>query len=257
MGDTTSGLTGTEIGRFLADSGISDVHTESSKKKRLLSALSQAQALTGNGMPVIHFLMNAYNPVRYTRSPDAFSSIRQELNLVLSFCGYEFGEDGKVRFKSATRTIPEAEERAGRLRKSLADRGVHASVLSFCRSELLQKNYFHAVFEATKSITQKVRELSGLQTDGVELVEQAFGLGATNLPFLAFNKLESPTQQSEHKGLTNLMKGLLGTFRNVGAHAPKIHWEVTEQDALDLLTMASFIHRRLDSAIRTPKKGSP
>ena len=27
----------------------------------------------------------------------------------------------------------------------------------------------------------------------------------------------------------------------------------TEQDALDLLTMASFCHRRLDSAARTPR----
>jgi uncharacterized protein (TIGR02391 family) len=49
------------------------------------------------------------------------------------------------------------------------------------------------------------------------------------------------------------MKGMFGAFRNVTAHAPKICWNVTEQDALDLLTIASLVHRRLDSAVRTPK----
>ncbi len=27
---------------------------------------------------------------------------------------------------------------------------------------------------------------------------------------------------------------------------PKIHWEITEQDALDMMSLASLIHRRLD-----------
>jgi hypothetical protein len=44
---------------------------------------------------------------------------------------------------------------------------------------------------------------------------------------------------------------MFGTFRNVTAHAPKIHWNITEQDALDLLTLCSLLHRRLDAAIRT------
>ena len=49
----------------------------------------------------------------------------------------------------------------------------------------------------------------------------------------------------------NLIKGLFGAFRNTTAHAPKIHWQITEQDALDILTTISLIHRRLDSAVRT------
>jgi len=53
--------------------------------------------------------------------------------------------------------------------------------------------------------------------------------------------------------MMNLMKGIFGTFRNPTAHAPKILWNISEQDALDLLTMVSFLHRRLDSAARTPR----
>jgi hypothetical protein len=45
-------------------------------------------------------------------------------------------------------------------------------------------------------------------------------------------------------GLLHLVKGRFGTLRNPTAHAPKISWNMTER--LDLLTMASFIYRRLD-----------
>jgi uncharacterized protein (TIGR02391 family) len=135
----------------------------------------------------------------------------------------------------------------------LQRREVHGDVLRFCRAELIQDNYFHAVLEATKGLSDKIRARTGLTADGGPLAEQALGLGQARTPFLAFNSLRTESEQSEQKGLLNLMKGLLGTFRNPTAHAPKISWNMTEQDALDLLTMASFLHRRLDRAARTPK----
>jgi uncharacterized protein (TIGR02391 family) len=48
----------------------------------------------------------------------------------------------------------------------------------------------------------------------------------------------------------NLLKGLYGTIRNPLAHTPKTEWDMTEQDALDILTMISLIHRKLDQARR-------
>ena len=125
--------------------------------------------------------------------------------------------------------------------------------LRFCRAELLQDNYFHAVLEATKSVADKIRAKTGLTGDGADLVDQALALGKSGMPFLAFNSLRTESEQSEQKGLLNLMKGIFGTFRSPTAHAPRLSWSMTEQDALDLLTMASFLHRRLDSAVRTPR----
>jgi len=66
----------------------------------------------------------------------------------------------------------------------------------------------------------------------------------------------SRIQWSEHRGLMNIMKGVFSAFRNPTAHEPKVSWHVTEQDALDLLTLASLLHRRLDAAVRTaPRSG--
>ena len=45
------------------------------------------------------------------------------------------------------------------------------------------------------------------------------------------------------------VSGLL--FRMTAPHVPRIHWNITEQDALDLTTNLSFVNRRLDAAVRT------
>lgn len=128
---------------------------------------------------------------------------------------------------------------------------MHPDVLAFCRAELVQRNYFHAVFEATKSVADKIRTRTGLKSDGGQLVDDAFGIKG-GMPALAFNLLQSPTEESEHKGLAMLVKGMFGTFRNTTAHAPKISWPIGLEDALDLLTLASMLHRRLDAAHVTP-----
>lgn len=122
-------------------------------------------------------------------------------------------------------------------------------MLHFCRAELTHQNYFHAVLEASKSVAQKVRDLTGEDGDGAALVDAACSLAST--PLVAFNSLETEWEQSEHKGLAMLMKGLFGTFRNPSAHAPKVLWATTRSEALDMMTLASMLHRRLDEATIT------
>jgi uncharacterized protein (TIGR02391 family) len=251
LGDTSSGLTGIEIGQLLQSCGIKDLDPTQTKRHRLFEALNQQQHSDGCGNNVVAFIYAAMNPVRYTRYPDLFESRRSQLNQVLSFCGFILGENGKLREVTASRTLPEAQERATKLHRELLTRNVHPDVLRFCRAELLVDNYFHAVFEATKSVADKIREKSGHTTDGAQLVDQAFGFKDGSYPILAFNTLRTETERSEHRGLMNLLKGLFGTFRNTTAHAPKIRWVIKEQDALDILTLASLLHRRLDNAVRT------
>jgi uncharacterized protein (TIGR02391 family) len=248
IGDTSEGLSGSEIGQFLQSCDIDDPFPNATKRDRLYEALNQRQKRDKSGNQVISFIYKVMNPVRYTRTPDIFEKRRFELNKALAFIGMNIGEDGKIITVDIARTINEANERAGRLYKELLQRKAHPDVLRFCKSELLQENYFHAVFEATKSIADKIREKSGFTSDGSQLVDEAFGGKA---PVLAFNSLRTDTEHSEHTGLMNLLKGLFGTFRNTTAHAPKIKWVIVEQDAIDMLTFTSLLHRRLDNCVRT------
>lgn len=254
LGHTSDGLTGTEIGQLLRDLGIADAAVAGpNKRTRLYEALSLRQRQDRCGNLVAAFIKTAMAPVRYTGKAAWFDLRRHSLNEVLAFCGYSVGEDGEISHQTAARSLSEAEQRAGRLRAELSRRGVHGDVLVFCRAELVQNNYFHAVLEATKSVADKVRARSGRQGDGAKLIDEVFGSGSAGMPFLAFNSLRSDSEKNEQSGLMNLMKGMFSAFRNVTAHAPRVSWTMTEQDALDLLTIASFLHRRLDAAVRTPR----
>jgi len=250
LGDTAEGLTGSEIGRLLYESNIGDLLPGFTKRDRLFEALNQKQKQDGCANNILAFMQSAMSPVRYTQQPHVFESRRFELNKALAFAGLKLGEDGKFKAIAIANTLSEAQERAGKLYKQLLSRNAHSDILLFCRAELLQENYFHAVFEATKSIADKIREKSGLSTDGAKLVDEAFG---GESPLLALNTLQTETERSEQSGFMNLLKGLFGTFRNTLAHAPKIKWKINEQDAVDMLTFASFIHRKLDSCVRTRK----
>ena len=117
----------------------------------------------------------------------------------------------------------------------------------YCRAELLQENYFHAVLEAVKGLAERIRQMSGLTADGAELVNQVL---STKAPILAINSLKTETEVSEQKGIANLLVGLLGAVRNPTAHAPKVTWPMPEQDAMDILALISFVHRKLDVAVK-------
>lgn len=65
--------------------------------------------------------------------------------------------------------------------------------------------------------------------------------------------LRTISETSEQKGFVNLLKGTHGTFRNPTAHAPRKDWEMKKDDAEDLLSLLSFIHRRIDNATMPPR----
>lgn len=88
-----------------------------------------------------------------------------------------------------------------------------------------------------------------MQSDGADLVQQAFGPSQSG-PVLAINPLVTDTDKGEQRGFVNLLIGLFGTIRNPLAHNPRLEWEMSEQDALDILTMASLIHRKLEKTHR-------
>jgi uncharacterized protein (TIGR02391 family) len=71
------------------------------------------------------------------------------------------------------------------------------SIVDLGNFKYLQQNYFHAVFEIAKSLSEKVRSKTGLQEDGPNL----FNLALTvNNPKLALNSLETSSQKNEQNG---------------------------------------------------------
>lgn len=258
LADTNDGLTGSEIAFILGDAGIPDVDGANTKWKRLHNAIASIQNDKRVGNHLLMVVTRAMDPIRYTNRPEDFRRRQQALNAVLVLAGYELRDDGKLIRVAAARTVDEAIARANRLSAALVARGVHSDVLLYCRAELLDQNYFHAVFEATKSIASKIRTLSGLDGDGADLIQRAFGASKDAPPVLAINSLGTETERGEQRGFVNLLVGVFGTVRNPLAHSPKTEWPMSEQDALDILTLVSLVHRKLDRARSTaapPSRG--
>lgn len=215
------------------------------KRKRLFNALVAVQNEKQIGNYLIIFINKAMDPVRYASIPDLFCWRRDGLNVALAFAGYGVNERGQVIHTTRETTLDGARARAGSLRSNLEARGTHSEILKYCRAELLEENYFHAVFEATKGLADRIRGISGLTSDGADLVNEAFSVRS---PRIMINPLHTETERSEQKGVANLLVGLFGAVRNPLAHAPKVNWPMLEQDALDILALISFVHRRLDGA---------
>jgi uncharacterized protein (TIGR02391 family) len=255
LGDTYTGLTGSDIGRYLARTSINDPLPADTKRYRLFEALAACQRRDGCANNVLAFVAAVMAPVNYVGGSKLFEDRRAAVNEALAFAGLSIGVDGQLSTRAAATTLSEAEQRARSLRKELHRRGAHAEVLRFCQAELLQDNYFHAVLEAAKSLAERLRQMTGVHADGGQLIDQVLEAGSTGgLPLVAFNSLATNTDRSEHRGLTFMIRGVFSAFRNPTAHEPKILRPVSEQDATDLLTTISLLHRKLDTAVLTRRR---
>jgi uncharacterized protein (TIGR02391 family) len=245
LADTAHGLTGDEIKHILHELDVADPTPSMTKWKRLFNALSQAQNEHQMGNHLIQFINKAMSPARYTSKPELFAWCQDGLNVALAFAGYGLNDKGQVVRTKPEATLDGARTRAKRLHSALEQRGTHQEIFKYCRAELLQENYFHAVLEAVKGVAERLRQMSGLRTDGADLVNAAL---STKSPVLALNSLTSDTEISEQKGIANLLVGVFGAIRNPIAHAPKVVWAMPEQDAVDVFAILSYVHRKLDGA---------
>lgn len=260
LAETDEGLSNRQINELLTEAGIEDPTTAAppgtyiriSKRDRLFNALAARQERDKSANALLRCIEIAMAPVSYAGRAALFSSRQAELNERLLHAGLQLDDGGKIHAAAPATSVSDARRRTKRLRRLLEDRGVHPKVMAACPQEISDENFFHLVFEATKGLAAEIRRLSGLEADGAILVNEAFEFEKDRLPVLAWNRLESATDRSEHRGLTQLCRGVVGAFRNPAAHEQKIAWEMPEQEALDICALLSLLHRRLEAATAVP-----
>ncbi|MBR5655375.1 MAG: TIGR02391 family protein [Prevotella sp.] len=244
LGDTNQGLTGSEIHHFLLQANIEDTDPTMTKRYRLYNALANEQNKNKCSNQILIFVSLVLAPSRFVNAQKEFERLRNAINQQLAFVGYELKADGKYREIQVANTISDVQIKVENLKQELENRKAHKEVFKYCKAELLQNNYFHSVLEANKGLFQRIRDLSDINTDGNALIEQVF----SSNPILIINNYQSSSEKNEHNGFCNLLKGLCAMFRNPTAHEPKVDWIIAEQDALEILGIISYCHRRLDNA---------
>jgi uncharacterized protein (TIGR02391 family) len=222
----------------------------SNKSDRVFNALKVKQQRDNCGNNVLALVVGLLNPKRHS-DEDGFEKLRARVNEKLIFEGIEISKEGKAQAVKKAATLSEAKERSQKIKQKIHGMMIHHEIIPYCEAEWLRENYFHAILEIAKSVAEKLRQISGLTSDGAELVDTCFALGKDNRPMLAFNTLATDSQQSEHKGFSNFLKGFFSMYRNPKAHNVKILEDTQITEMSEVLIVATIIHRRLDHTHRT------
>ena len=120
-------------------------------------------------------------------------------------------------------------------------------IRSVSRDLFSDGHYARAVEEAFKCLNNEVKDKSTLsETDGSPLMQKAF---SADKPTLRLNDLNTVSEKDEQHGYKDLYAGAMTGIRN-----PRAHEHALEDDpevAIELLTLANHLMRKLDTAIAT------
>ncbi|MCO2097517.1 TIGR02391 family protein [Pseudomonas aeruginosa] len=109
------------------------------------------------------------------------------------------------------------------------------------------EQYGEAADQGVKIYCQKIREVTGLNEDGTELVGKALG---GKLPILMVADNNSVSGKSIQLGQEQLSRGLIAAFRNPINHAPidsVVPNTFSEKDCLDILSLTSYLLNRIQN----------
>ena len=246
----TNYASGSEIDSLFRQCNIIDTSGESTKWKRISRTFIALQDKTGTSNNFLDFIQKWAEPARYISSKIDYQQILSDINRPLMLAGLGVGEDGRLRNVDKASTISEVHQRTRNLYSRLISRNIHPDVMKYCKDEYLNEDYFHAVHEAAKSLCQKIRDKTGINKDGSDLINYSF---SKDNPKLALNFLETQTELNEQIGLKEMLNGIIHMIRNPTAHELRRDWIFKEEAAVEILTIISFLHKKLDECTLIPE----
>jgi uncharacterized protein (TIGR02391 family) len=117
------------------------------------------------------------------------------------------------------------------------------SEIARAASQLYKDGHFaNAVQDSVKALNGLVRMRSGLEADGVTLMQQAF---SPKNPVLKFNDLSDQSNIDEQLGFMNMFSGAVSGLRNPRAHS---FIEDDPERALEFIAFVSLLAKLLDGA---------
>lgn len=251
LGNLTSG---SEISNILSRYKWKDYDIElkrpftSTKWRRINESMIYEINKVNDTKPFFRIIEVIMNPIRFNDNEETWRSSLKNINFALRFYGYEVSDAGKVIPVTPTKTYNDAVKRSKHLIEKLESHSIHKNIIKFCAPELLKENYFHAIFEASKSVFERVRDLTISSKDGNSLINEAFN---PNNPAIIINGnyLKSNDEKGQYNGLKSLLNTICYIYRNPGAHSPKLYSPKSEIDAITALILISMAHQQLDQCI--------
>ena len=231
--------------------GISGYIPGSSKKEKMYNSLANNINQTQSTAGVIKFLEMVFELTQFAGRLNEFNEARDNINKVLMIIGLEVNISGKVIEVKQAKSLDEVEESVNKLVKEVTIRNLHSEVMKYCSKEYLEKDYFHAGFEAVKGIFERIRTMTSQVVDGAKLLNGVFSTTAPMILLYNSDIINNPTDRDEFLGVKSLIEGLHKSVRNPSAHKPRIISNNNLLDCLEIMTIVSRVHRYLDNCYTT------
>ena len=127
----------------------------------------------------------------------------------------------------------------------------HPKVVEASKDCFIAGNYREAILNAFICLIDYVKERTGLDLDGDDLMNQAFSINydkeqrkITKYPIIRINELKNKSDRDEQQGFMFLCKGAAGGIRNPKAH--KLIPQSNPLHTLEYLAFASLLIRRVE-----------
>ena len=192
------------------------------------------------GRRLLRILLGSWLDDQLISGPD--HELRTTLLDQLARQGWYFKEDRLViGDRAAQRRVSSPVLRDARLA------ALHEDIATVADKYLQSGHRTSAVFEAMKAVTNRLKQMTGLDTDGTHLVGLALG---GERPRVLLADRSTQTGRDLHDGFHALFRGAVQAIRNPPAHEPS--HDMAENDAFERLNLASLLMRQLDQAVVQP-----
>lgn len=120
---------------------------------------------------------------------------------------------------------------------------LHPAVVAASHTSFRAGRYRDAVFNAQLAVFDLLRQRTGLDKDGADLVGMSLSLAD---PYLVLSSLETDSGRNEQKGYIQILQGAYLGIRNPKAHSLQV--EADQQAAAQHMVFASLLCRRIEGA---------
>jgi len=236
--------TGSEITELFRKADFPHIRHDGSTKWRFVYAsLEDLQKQSYGPYNIAKVIEKLCDPQEYFGQAEYHKVIVEEMNEILTFYGLEVNhKTGKITVKPFI--SPGLRSQRSKNEEIFDSRNFHFEVRRHARLLFLEGRYFHAVFESCKAFDKYIQEKSGIDKHGAELMGAALSLKGP----LKINTQRTETERNEQEGVMHLCMGLMRAIRNPEAHEPELDWPITQEDAINILSLISFLWQKIDIA---------
>ncbi len=202
------------------------------------------QRAGGDPERILGIIRTMCDPQAHIGNTQELEQMRGHLNELLAFYGWRVTEEGKII--EAKEAVSVLAPPAAPNEKLFDGRCFHRTIVEHGRQHFALGAFSHAVFECCKAFDCAIHKIAGIDESGQSLMCKA--LNPTGP--VKINAHSTQSERDEQQGFMYLCMGLMNAIRNPRGHEPESTWPTSCEDALDVLSLISFLFRRLESTGR-------